>query len=345
MRTLSATLEAAQAPDATSTRTPYIRLVFVNRDTLAELDLSAKWLRIEHDEEKFGGIAVIKLDNHDLAIGDMRGYYVEIGYGDVTISGNEYATTPRLDVFAQTMGFSPEGIETELTLTGDWERLAKHLVTLSASAPYYQKIYNRTDTIWQILEDVFTEAGMTLNAPASSDGIIDVFEPYFQINKQPWENARDIAYRLMSTCMSHLKLLPSQTFDVVFPQIDDPYDITFKDYEAPYFYSYKERYAEPLPNHIIVYCNVNLLATTEEELWENLIVGEAEDADSITRYGEVIGYALGQYITNKTDADNRAAALLNRVLSESLSGVGVTPHHCGIELYDNVAFVATRGLG
>lgn len=343
MHTLTAELIAAhQNPTAV----PYVRLVFTKRSDGSTLDLTARWLRIEHELTQYGGVAVISFENHDLSITNLKGYYVDIGYGYVTTTGNEYQNTPRLDVIAQTIGNSPDapyGVTFEVALAGNWERLAKVLATLG-TAPYFYKLYNKTDTPYDIAEDIIEgEAGMTLKPLVLDDGIMDTFLPYFEVNRQPHENCRDLLYRVAVITMSYIRNLPANEFDVVFPQITDAVNKVYYDNQNPIYYSYKERQAQLIPNKIICYCNLNVLAATEAELWASMITGTAADADSITEYGEVIGYAVSKYIDNQPDADNRALALLTKVKAETVAGVGVTRLDPAIQLYDYLQFEQTRG--
>lgn len=83
MRTASATLIAAQTA---AVRVPYFHMVFTNLATGATFDCSGATSRIEsitHTEGAYSGGASIILNNSDRGVIDLRGYYVEIGYGDV----------------------------------------------------------------------------------------------------------------------------------------------------------------------------------------------------------------------------------------------------------------------
>jgi len=48
-------------------------------------------------------------------------------------------------------------------------------------------------------------------------------------------------------------------------------------------------------------------------------------------------------ITNQTDANNRAAAILTRIQAEQLAGRLVIPHDARVELYDKVTVHDARG--
>ncbi len=86
MRTVSDTLAAAQTARS---RTPYFHCVFTEKAAgAATFDCSgidSRILKIRHVEVPYvGNFAEITLDNYDRGVPSLRGYYVEIGYGDVT---------------------------------------------------------------------------------------------------------------------------------------------------------------------------------------------------------------------------------------------------------------------
>jgi hypothetical protein len=93
-RSISETYRAAQqAPN----KTPYFKLVFTSKDGGTTVDLSTdgtygnRILLIDHTEEPYNDFATIIFRNNDRALpSNLKGYWVEIGYGYVTGAGNEY---------------------------------------------------------------------------------------------------------------------------------------------------------------------------------------------------------------------------------------------------------------
>ena len=80
MRTLSSTLEAAQQA---ASGTPYIELVFKKKGE-TNIDYTTKLKRLYHVEQPYKDYATLVFDNADLAVEDLKGYYINIGYGYTT---------------------------------------------------------------------------------------------------------------------------------------------------------------------------------------------------------------------------------------------------------------------
>lgn len=84
MRTLDAALTTAQQA---SSRTPYLRIYFDDRDsttyTFTTKDSTNRIRYIEQWEEPYAGVTVIRLNNYDgyFTAKDLRGYSVSIGWG------------------------------------------------------------------------------------------------------------------------------------------------------------------------------------------------------------------------------------------------------------------------
>jgi len=161
----SATAELATAQTAAS-RTPYFHCDFISlNDEDVHYDYSgtiSRILEIRHTEGAYGGGATITLDNSDLLVPDLNGYYVEIGYGDVTVNGNEYKDTPRLWVRSQEWKSSPQGLYSTVTLI-DGLSLLSELIVLLGTVPMWYTLYARDTTVWMILDAILTEVGFTLN--------------------------------------------------------------------------------------------------------------------------------------------------------------------------------------
>lgn len=85
MRTVTSTLAAAQT---SSHRTPYFHCVFTALKGSATFDCSGTASRImsikDIDVPYLGNICEITLNNYDRGVPDLRGYYLELGWGDVT---------------------------------------------------------------------------------------------------------------------------------------------------------------------------------------------------------------------------------------------------------------------
>jgi hypothetical protein len=367
MRTLSATLAAAQLTD----RTPYFDLKFkrnISNTTIADYsgsgapnDLTSRieYMRI-HELPYASGItsgtssseSIIILNNHDCSIPEVRETYVDIGWGDVTPAGNEFATLPRMWVKHQENISSSSGLKTELILEGwaealDEEHARLDNVLIGNVALYYLK--ERTDTVYQIMANIlnpsYSYLPFTLDALTVDDGIINTFYPYFEINaeRDVYESKLSALYRLILMTKCYLKPLANNHLKIVYPQESDATNFTIYSDTMPWFFEFHDKQNALLPNTIWVFCN-----DTDKTLaydWPNLVVGEAIDTDAKTRYGGVVNKKHYQEptILTSTDANNRAAAILARLKSETISQSLVVNHHCGIELYDHLLIKDKRG--
>ena len=349
-RSLSATLIAAQIAG----RTPYIDFILTSRDGLTTYDYSSTSGRlkaVEHHEEPYNVEASVMLDNHDKAVPDLRGYWVEIGYGCVTGGGNEHYHTSRMLVKSQFEVSAQGKLVVILALKGIWSVMEEQLVLLGVP-PLHSTEYS-TDTIYEILTALTTElasatsVAFTLLALDTSDGIIDSFNPALEINAAPYESFGRVIQFLMELTKCYFRVKSSLQFEIIYPQVTDAADETYYSDPASGFpyYEYTEVRNLSIPNHVIVYANYD-----SEGNWIDgvPVVGEAYDSDEFTgtvysgNYMEVRGLYPAPSITNETDADNRAEAILAKARAEVLSGRLVIPHDSRVELYDRVAIFDTR---
>ena len=343
MRSVSATLEAAQS---SSNRTPYVQLVLTSYDGGTSYDLSLdgtygnRILLLDYSEEAYNDYAVVILRNSDRGLPeDLRGFWTEFGLGDVTPSGIEYSTYPRLWVKHQQTFSSAGKLYTILELEGMWSKLRETKIMLG-SPPYYNISYD-SSTPYEIAVAVLAQIdpAMALQALVEDDGIIDTFTPLFSINEtQLFEDGGSIIYRLLQMTKSFMRPKPSLEFEVKYPLESDSADVTYNNNIDPKFYQFSHRQNLRIPNHI--YCIAN---EGSDGLFSEVIVAEATNDDSIAAYGDVPDIVLAPSIDNETDAENRAASILSRVGQEELAGSLTTKHDCRVELYDMVGVVDSRG--
>mgnify|MGYP001571360343 CR=1 FL=1 len=351
MRSLSATLLAAQ--EAVS-GTPYIRLVFSKGATT--YDYTSRLKSLVHYESPYYGEARIWLDNADLAVVDLAGYYVDIGYGYTTGAGNEYSSAPRLWVIQQSNESEEGRLETVLYLEDIWRilREIQNVGALGATAPFFDVNYDGTvDTVYAILEDVLeTCADVDLDALAVDDGIIGTLKPKFSINGPGgFEDIATMVYRLMNMTLCFLR--PSGNyvgtklsgFKLVYPQAADVIDYEYYSDQAHFFYQCFWKENVVAPNHIYVIAN-----QAADGTWPSPITGAYQDTTSPSYYDDngarvdIPEYHFAGDLANQTDADNRATAIYWKNWYELEWGVVVVPHNCGQELFDKVKVYDSRGL-
>ncbi len=349
MRSISATLEAAQKVMGT----PYIHLLFTSKDGGTTYDYSSsagdgndRILIIEHHEEAYNDYATIVLRNEDRTVPDLRGYWVEIGYGYVA-SGNEYAATPRLWVKAQ-QTVSKEGIlQDVLFLEGMWAKL-REIPYRVGDPPYYiDPQYTvdggSTNTVYDIIKAILAIASMSLDPIGTqSDGIVDVFTPNFSINVRPFEYGASMLYRLIRMTKTYMRPEASLQWKIVYPQTDDAVEVGYYSNQPHYFWEYDEKQNCLVPNHIVVFANANEDGTWDAATMITSAVTSGIDQAEIDRLYEVYKLHIAGNITNQTDADNRADAILARVKGEQLGGRAIVPHDARVELHDRIAFYDYR---
>ena len=355
MRTLSGTLTTAQAGDQ---RTPYIRLVFKKGATT--VDYTSRLIRLVHVEQPYNSYARIVLDNHDRAVQDLTGFYVDIGYGYVTGAGNEYSSAPRLWVFQQSMESEEGRVESVLYLEGIWTLLTaiKDLGALGGTSPYLDVLFDGTlYTVYDLLEMVLESCcNVDLDSLGSvDDEIIDTLRPVFEVNASGglFEDAASVLYRLINLTLCYLRPSGDYSgskltgFKLVHPQETDSVDYEYYSSGAsghPFFQSFwKDNVV--VPNHVYVFANQN----SETGDWLGIIVGEADYSDSEGFYDEdgdlmdIPEYTLASTLKTQNDADLRAEAIYWKRWHETEWGVAVVPHNCGQELYDKVKIYDSRG--
>lgn len=336
MRILTSTLEAAQE---SVSKTPYIYLNFTSAGGGTTYDYTARLLQLEHHEEAYNDYAVITLRNDDRGVADLKGYWVEIGYGFyTTLPGNEYCGdgtnpgTPRLWVKAQ-QEISLEGrVIVILELEGMWAVLREIQLQLG-DPPFYHEEYS-TDTIYDIINTILVIAGFTLDAlGAEDDGIINTLTPQFDINGAPvfegYDDCASVIYRLLMMTKCYLRPEAGLAWKVIYPAAAGAVNQSYYSYQAHFFFEYMERRKVLVPNHVIVIANAG-----EDGTWSDAIIGEAQDSAEVAAYMDIPNIYTAAEITTQADANARALAILTRIKSELLGGRLLIPHDCSVEVYD-----------
>lgn len=344
MRTIHADLKTAQE---SLSNTPYV-YIYIN-----STDYSSRLISLEHVEEPYRDRATIVLDNHDRALDpgtvDLRGKSFAIGYGYNTTSGNKYTGdgagtdgVPTLWVKSQ-CAVSMEGRSVcILECEGMWMKLRELRYLAKGDAPYYRYPFGGVETIKEIIALALTEATMTLNATYGDDSIIHTLKPFFTTNSPPFENLANLIYRLIRMTKCYLRPEASLVYRLIYPASADSVNETYYSDVAPYFKEYTEKRNLLIPNDVKVYWGMN-----DDGSWDAADIanpGSAVDQTAIDSYTTVRHVFLAPDLKNQADANNRAAAILQRYKSETLAGRLILPYHdCSVELYDRVEVDDSRG--
>lgn len=223
-----------------------------------------------------------------------------------------------------------------------WDIMAMLPIT-HGSAPYYKYTYTST-TPYGIIEDAIENyTPFTLDALGSvDDGIINTVTHDFEVNRQPYDSVLEVVQGALAYTKCYLRAKAGLAFEVIHPQESDSVDET---YEAPLtpvtgkhgFYSYNEAHNLLIPNDITVYAN----AGSDRE-WTSMVTANEADAQEKARFMTIPDYYTAAGVTSQGDADLLAEAYMAREKSEKMSGKGVIPHDCRIELFDNALFADNR---
>lgn len=347
MRDLHADLLTAQTSGAAD---PYIRI------TIGGTNYTSRLIALEHIEEPYRDRAVIILTNSDRhfndAANDLRGKSLLIGYGytcagstDRYLGDGDNVAMPTLWVKSQSLVSMEGELVCILECEGGWMKLREFIFTVLSTPAYFNQKFTSTDSIYELIEKALAVAGFTLSSE-SVDDIIQSFYPIFIANPLTYENLANIVYALIRMTKCYLRQIESLGFETVYPQSSDAVKETYYSRKAPYFREYVEKTNLLVPNHIVVFCNRDPDGTWSS----NMITGHARDPDQFTdetytgNYTEIQEFHIAPFISTQADADNRAAAIITRYMSETLSGRLVLPFHdCRVELYDKVEVEETRG--
>jgi hypothetical protein len=281
---------------------------------------------------------------------DLKGYWVEIGWGDITTEGNEYASTARMWVKQQSFTSAVGQLLSVVYLEDIWERLSERKVTLGTPV-YYRYVYDKTTVIYDILDYVLAVNSITLaDLGDADDGIIDTLLPYLVINDYAlttndvvYEDYRNFILRCLSMTACFLRMKSGMTAELVWPQATDTPDITYHSSESPYFRSFTYRPTETIPNTIDIFCNATYDADGSITDWDDYIMGQAVDGESFARDGSTPDFYLSPKTDNLTDANNLAEAILAKIKAKTIQGRIIRNNDCRLELYDYPAANDTRG--
>ena len=356
-KSISAALLSAQQ---SLSRKPYTRLVFTSKDGNTTYDYSFdpsvttnRFFHIEHYQLIYDDYATIVLMNEDGAVPDLRGFYVDVGYGYDTSddggSGNEYSSTPRIWVHGQQHISAPGQQLVVLLLEGIWRRMQRKLVDVEDELDviyYLPGFYKAFDdlTVFGLIEYlVVTIYGYTLNALGDEDdGIISAFPTIFNINVSAFDYMASMLMRLIAMTKTYLIAQPSGAFKIVFPEESDAVDVTYYSDQIPEFLEYTERKSVLLPNHVIVYGNY-VEPTEENGLitgWEGMLTAEVSDVGDNEE--DVLEIQVAQGARTQAEVDNLANSILQKAKAQTVSGRYVGPMDIARELLDRVRIEDSR---
>lgn len=321
---------------------------------------SNRLMKIEHPEFPFGGSTqpYIILRNEDHLVPDLRGYWIEIGYGNYSVAGgNEYVGDGTSEPGVARMWVEDQGFRTApgqqfstlfmLTMY----HIIEGIPFEGGSKPDHHFAYVG-QTVYEIMEDLIeTYTPFTLKAiGAVDDGIINTLKPDFAVNEdnaQPsglgrWESIGQCVYRLLSITKLYLRANAGLEFELVHPQEGDSVDET---YEAPLtpvtgkhtFYGYNENHKLVIPNEISVFGGMS-----EDGTWGNYVEGISQDTAEQARFMEMKRLEVFASLSSQSDCADQALAYLSREKSEQFSGIGVVPHDSRFQLYDKPQFWDNR---
>jgi hypothetical protein len=344
MRDVTTTLAASQAAPV---RTPYVHCVFVAYDEGESYDYTGRWFDIYHKETEWSGYAYIILQNWDRAVPDLRGFHIDLGWGDVTEAGPEYADAPRLWVKGQN-DFSMSGRLYTIVYCEDFWELLDEAESHLGSPPTYWQLYEKDTTVFDLISTMMVAEGVTLNL-VGDDTLIDTFMPRFEVNADSYEFYRSVIKRALDLTFCYIRLKAGMTAETVFPQETDTPDVIYYSNKPPFFKEWSGELKEVVPNTINVFggatfdANLNIVLAEDRHNWSTYVMGTQNDGDSVARYGSRVQSYKEPWFTEE-NCGNLAASLLSRVLAKTYSGSLKRNNDCRIELYDYVQVYDGRGV-
>ncbi len=272
-----------------------------------------------------------------------------------TAEANEYANTAPVWVKSQEVQDIEGESVCQLYCEGQWMYLREQRYLAKGDAPDFSDTITGI-TIYDQIEDVIEdELGWTLDpAPSPDEGILTTLTPSVKVNADTYEMVASYLYDLIFITETFLRAKANHIWDMLYPQSSDSVDHTYYSYQIYYFKKYVEKSHITTPNHIVVYANQSADGT-----WGAIITGNGYDTDQWTLNGSWV--YTGTYVavteifrdgslTTQGDADNRADAIMSKIKSGHhdipgpLSGYVIVSHDAGVELYDRVQVLSSRGL-
>ncbi len=275
-RSLHADLLTAQTSGfPTGAYKPAVRCILTSKDGGTTHDYSFdptvttnRLIHVQQVEERYNDPGVILLSNYDRAIpANITGYYVDIGWGHNTASGNKWdtaagAVAPRLWVMPQSdISGAPKGgkpnLYTTLVMSGVWGAVLDRQPVLLTSTPVYDIPLHRYDegntisvltdkTIYDVLEylietSLSTQTGLTFTLDAlgtQDDGEISSIIPFPSDNTELirhinhdspffFQTYGDLIRSLLELTNCILVPRAGLAFRIIFPQSSDTADETY----------------------------------------------------------------------------------------------------------------------
>lgn len=347
MRTVASQLKAAQVAGS---KTPYVDI------TIGGTNYWSRLIALEHIEEPYRERASIVLDNSDRALDsynvDLTGQSFVIRYGYTWDSVNYYLGDGNGSDDGTTLWVKYQDVTSFegkslclLECEGMWGMLSEIKYIATGAEPWYENYFGGVQTVQEIIVLALAEAGMTLSSTYTSDGIVDVFKPYF--TSAYTDSLAVLLRRLINMTKSYLRPHDSLEWELVYPQATDDVDLTVQWNTTPYFKEYVSRTKLVLPNDIKVFWGADDDGSWANEPYSDNLSnpGSSVDQDSIDAYTTVRDIYVFPTIETQDDADLRAEAILWKIQAEQNSGHLMLPYHeARIELYDRVNVIDQRGL-
>ena len=342
MRTLSATLEAAQQAYGEDTRVPYIAVTVGGSTFYCD-----SILKLEYISQPWSDYCEIWIDDSDNSIGALRREDVVVNLGFVTGAGNETSPYPPLQVRRQEF-YSYEGRLIVILycyglLDDMQERRASDAHTpgvdwtIKDCITYYTTDYSPVPT-------TFGQYGDANVQYDNDDAVIDVTMPGSSFQVAYNEPQATSIERLLNYTACVIRLEDDGYPHVFEPTLGMTYDYYYKlswddvPWDDTHEFTYnKHQFNAILPNYVVV--------ENDDNDPDGHYEGVAQNADSVADYGRCDFYWKFNNLTSDAEAVAIAEALLARFATKNggdFSGSFGAPVNVGLELYDWIAIKDAR---
>tara|TARA_Y100000310_G_scaffold16579_1_gene16521 strand:- start:9021 stop:11822 length:2802 start_codon:yes stop_codon:yes gene_type:complete len=322
--------------------------IYLEIQTGSPEDVSSRITKFKFDEQMYGGIWEVWLDNADsaLAAKDYVGFDVDLQLG---FSGGTRSVYPKLWIDTQEFESIEGKLLMKLTIIDAWGLMVR--VNAAVGAQYWNypdqaaglpdaDAAHYDKTIEEIITSVIQSAlnGTFALDKDHDDNYYDTLKPPIRI-----DNARTGVFQLMELTDSFLRYEADNDFHV--RQASKESSVYTFTLASNHFWTDAEGSGATIPNRVIFYGSSNPPTTVGD------LSATATDSTSVTRIGINIdkhfyyGHTEAQLILSQGTLDSLAAAAILKIQGQRSQGALEAPMHCSLELLDKITITDTRYSG
>ena len=309
------------------------------------VDTTNRLLHVSHTEQYYSGTANVVVDNREgnLTALPLQGYQGVLSYGYITSGGNEYAATAPLVVKAQEIYSTGGELICALRLYGLLDQLNED----EASCPFalaYDTTSTVKDLITLILSGGLTDelgrqpySHCTGYTPTydSEDGLLDSFKvaDYLTINKG--ETRLAVIRRLLGYTKCVIRPEDDGNLHILNPTVSgSTYNYEYNDTINSVGHTF---FSKTLRERLVT---PNVIVVDSAEDHAAIYHGSAVSAASYALFAR--WHFITARLASDSEADDIAAAIIQRLELDQSGGSGYAPMNVGQEVHDYIKMTDTR---